>query len=68
MTELIQRAKEDDLAKMGNMQETFDELPDRTQKALTQKAADHNEDVNNNKAKTTTKLRLAVVYWRGIGA
>lgn len=68
LTQLVQRAKEDELAKIGNMQEAFDELPERTQKALTTKAADHNEDVNNNKAKTTTKLRLAVVYWRGIGA
>ena len=68
LTQLVQRAKEDELAKIGNMKEAFDELPERTQKALTKKATDHNEDVNNNKAKTTTKLRLAVVYWRGIGA
>ena len=68
LTSLVQRAKEDELAKIGNMQEAFDELPEATQTALTKKATDHTEDVNQNKAKTTTKLRLAVVYWRGIGA
>ena len=68
LTSLVQRAREDELAKIGNMQEAFDELPEATQTALTKKATDHNEDVNQNKAKTTTKLRLAVVYWRGIGA
>ena len=68
LTNLLTKAKEDELAKIGNMQEAFDELPDRTQKALTRKATEHNEEVNQNKAKTTTKLRLAVVYWRGIGA
>ncbi len=68
LTSLVQRAKEDELAKIGNMKEAFDELPEATQTALTKKATDHNEDVNQNKAKTTTKLRLAVVYWRGIGA
>ena len=68
LTSLVQRAKEDELAKIGNMKEAFDELPDATQTALEKKATDHNEDVNQNKAKTTTKFRLAVVYWRGIGA
>jgi len=68
LTDLVQRAKEDELAKIGNMKEAFDELPEATQTALEKKATDHNEDVNQNKAKTTTKFRLAVVYWRGIGA
>ena len=68
LTALLTKAKEDDLAKIGNMKEAFDELPDSTQKALTRKATEHNEKVEQNKAKTTTKFRLAVVYWRGIGA
>lgn len=68
LTSLLTKAKEDELAKIGNMQEAFNELPDRTQKALTRKATEHNEEVNQNKAKKTTKFRLAVVYWRGIGA
>ncbi len=68
LTQLVSKAKEDELAKIGNMKESFAELPDRTQKALTTKATDHNEDVDQNKSKTTTKFRLAVVYWRGIGA
>jgi len=68
LTDLVERAKEDELAKIGNMKEAFDELPNATQTALEKKATDHNEDVNQNKAKTTTKFRLAVVYWRGIGA
>ena len=68
LTSLVQRAKEDELAKIGNMKEAFNELPGATQTALEKKATDHNEDVNQNKAKTTTKFRLAVVYWRGIGA
>ena len=68
LTELVQRAKEDELAKIGNMKESFEELPASTQKALTTKAQEHNEKVEQDKAKTTTKFRLAVVYWRGIGA
>ena len=68
LTALLTKAKEDDLAKIGNMKEAFDELPESTQKALTRKASEHNEKVEQNKAKTTTKFRLAVVYWRGIGA
>lgn len=68
LTDLVQRAKEDELAKIGNMKEAFDELPKATQTGLEKKASDHNENVNQNKAKTTTKFRLAVVYWRGIGA
>lgn len=62
------RAKDDTLAEYGSLQEAFDALPDSTQKALTKKADDHNEDVNNAAAKKTTKLKLAAVYWRGIGA
>ena len=65
---IFEKAKEDELAKIGNMKESFAELPQKTQKALTRKATEHNDDVNQNKAKTTTKFRLAVVYWRGIGA
>lgn len=68
LMELFQRSKEEELAKIGNMQDSFNELPESTQKALTKKATEHNESVNQNKAKTTTKFRLAVVYWRGIGA
>lgn len=65
---MFSKAKEDELALIGNMQDAFNELPDSTKKALTTKAKEHNEQVEQNKAKTTTKLRLAVVYWRGIGA
>ncbi len=61
-------AKEDDLAKKGNMTKAFEELPKATQTALENKAKEHNDDVNQAKTKTTTKFRLAVVYWRGIGA
>lgn len=64
----VERAKEDELAKKGNMKKAFEELPKSTQTALENKVAEHNEDVNNAKTKTTTKYRLAVVYWRGIGA
>lgn len=68
LKEMFSKAKEDELALIGNMQDAFNELPDSTKKALTTKAKEHNEQVEQNKAKTTTKLRLAVVYWRGIGA
>ena len=64
----VVKAKDDALAKYGSLQEAFDALPEKTQKALTKKAEDHNEDVNNAVAKRTTKLKLAAVYWRGIGA
>ena len=68
LTALLTKAKEDDLAKIGNMKEAFEELPESAKKALTRKATEHNEKVEQDKAKTTTKFRLAVVYWRGIGA
>ena len=61
-------AKEDELAQKGNMKKAFDELPKATQTALENKAKEHNDDVNQAKTKTTTKFRLAVVYWRGVGA
>ena len=61
-------AKEDDLAKKGNMKKAFEELPKSTQTALENKAKEHNDEVNQAKTKSTTKFRLAVVYWRGIGA
>ena len=64
----LEKAKDDPLAKYGSLQEAFDALPDNTQKALTKKAEDHNEDVNQAVSKRTTKLKLAAVYWRGIGA
>ena len=64
----VVKAKDDALAKYGSLQEAFDALPEKTQKSLTKKAEDHNEDVNNAVAKRTTKLKLAAVYWRGIGA
>jgi hypothetical protein len=50
------------------MKESFDELPDNTKKAIERKAREHNDAVDNAKTKKTTKFRLAVVYWRGIGA
>ena len=58
----------DPLAKYGSLAEAFAALPDNTQKALTTKAKEHNEEVNNAKGKSTTKLKLGGVYWRGIGA
>lgn len=64
----IERAKEDELAKVGNMKEAFEELSANAKKAIERKAREHNEAVEGNKNKTTTKFRLAVVYWRGIGA
>ena len=64
----VVKAKDDALAKYGSLQEAFDALPEKTQKSLTKKAEDHNEDVNNAASKRTTKLKLAAVYWRGIGA
>ena len=69
-TEEVERTvekEEDPLAKYGSLQEAFDALPDSTQKALTKKAADHNEE-HPEKSKRTSKLKLAAVYWRGIGA
>ena len=62
------RAKEDELARVGNKREAFEELPEATQTGLANKASKHNEDVNNAASKRTTKFTLAVVYWRGIGA
>lgn len=59
--------EEDPLAKYGSLQEAFDALPDSTQTALTNKANEHNEE-HPEKAKRTSKLKLAAVYWRGIGA
>ena len=59
--------EKDPLAKYGSLQEAFDALPDSTQTALTNKANDHNEE-HPEKSKRTTKLKLAAVYWRGIGA
>lgn len=59
--------EKDPLAKYGSLQEAFDALPEATQKALTKKAADHNEE-HPEKSKRTSKLKLAAVYWRGIGA
>lgn len=62
------KAKDDALAKYGSLKEAFDALPDKTQNALTKKATEHNEEVNDAKSKSTTPLKLAGVYWRGIGA
>ena len=59
--------KEDPLAQYGSLQEAFDALPESTQLALTRKANDHNEE-HPEKSKRTSKLKLAAVYWRGIGA
>lgn len=64
----IERAKEDELAKVGNMKEAFEELSESAKKAIDRKAKEHNEAVDYEKDKSTTKFRLAVVYWRGIGA
>ena len=69
-TEEVERTvekDEDPLAKYGSLQEAFDALPDATQTALTNKADDHNEE-HTAKSKRTSKLKLAAVYWRGIGA
>lgn len=64
----LEKAKEDELAKIGNMREAFEELPENAKKGIERKAKEHNEAVDYDKEKTTTKFRLAVVYWRGIGA
>ena len=62
------KAKDDDaLAEYGSLQEAFDALPEPTQKALTTKAQEHNDE-HPEKSKRTSKLKLAAVYWRGIGA
>src|SRR5210317_577852 len=60
--------EEDALAEYGSLQEAFDALPESTQLALTRKATDHNEEHGDDPAKRTSKLKLAGVYWRGIGA
>jgi len=62
------KSEEDELAKVGNKREAFDELPEPTQLALERKATKHNEEVNQAASKKTSKFTLAVVYWRGIGA
>lgn len=69
LADAIQRADEDDeLAKYGSLSEAFDALSETIQLALTRKAEEHNEAVDNNPAKRTTKLKLGGVFWRGIGA
>jgi len=60
--------EEDALAEYGSLEEAFDALPESTQLALTRKATDHNEEHGDDPAKRTSKLKLAGVYWRGIGA
>ena len=60
--------EEDPLAEYGSLQEAFDALPESTQLALTRKATDHNDEHGSDPAKRTSKLKLAAVYWRGIGA
>ena len=63
-----EKANEDELAKIGNMKEAFEELPENAKKAIERKAREHNLEVEYDKNKSTTKFRLSVVYWRGIGA
>ena len=68
LTEILTRAKEDDLAKIGNMREAFDKMPKMAKTSIEKKTREHNEEVGDNKAKRTSKYRLAVVFWRGVGA
>ncbi len=69
LADAVQRADDnDELAKYGSLQEAFDALSEAIQLALTRKAAEHNEQVDNDPAKRTTKLKLGAVFWRGIGA
>ena len=66
--EIVGKAKEDELATGNNKRDSFEALPEPTQKALTTKAKDHNEEHGDDKRKKTTAATLAVSYWRGIGA
>ena len=68
LTEMFVRAKEDDLAKVGNMREAFDKMPKMAKTSIEKKTSKHNEEVGDNPAKRTSKFRLAVVFWRGVGA
>jgi hypothetical protein len=36
--------------------------------SIEKKTSEHNEEVGDNPAKRTSKFRLAVVFWRGVGA
>ena len=63
-----ERAKEDELAKVGNKREAFEEMPANAQKGVENKAKEHNEEYGDDPKRKTTKFTLAVVWWRGIGA
>ena len=66
--EIIEKAKEDELAKIGNKRKAFEELPDNAKKGIENKTSEHNEEHGKDPKRKTTKFTLAVVYWRGIGA
>ncbi len=63
-----EKAKEDELAKIGNKREAFNEMPAASQKGVENKAKEHNEEYGDDPKRKTTKFTLAVVWWRGIGA
>ena len=62
------KAKEDELAKIGNKRKAFEEMPAASQKGVENKAKEHNEEYGDDPKRKTTKYTLAVVWWRGIGA
>ena len=69
MLEVIEsKAKEDELAKIGNKRKAFEEMPAASQKGVENKAKEHNEEHGDDPKRKTTKFTLAVVWWRGIGA
>lgn len=65
--ETAEKAK-DPLSTYENRKEAFKSLSDSTQEALSKKAADHLESVEDDPKKKTDKYILAVCYLRGIGA
>lgn len=66
--EMETKAKEDELAKVGNKREAFEQMPAASQKGVENKAKEHNEEYGDDPKRKTTKFTLAVVWWRGIGA
>jgi len=65
---IIERAKEDELAKIGNKRKAFEELPKSAKTGIENKTRDHNEEYGKDPKRKTTKYTLAVVWWRGVGA